>query len=720
MMGIHDLLRTASGTFQSLKGSVAAALAVDEVATPADSPTSQMPELLQWNWSLLSEEDRCLAGRLCEMGQRHLFDGWDAPGVNNHRKAALLQQLRDLDNSVIGGIDGYLNRARSLLQASSEGVNPLAGWRPEVPAGVTLTPFSDEFDRFELCGLPYVGTCGFVLVAGGLGERLGYSGVKIGLPVETVTHTSYLQLYASQILAMEKRYALPGKRLPLAIMVSADTHLKTEELLRQNHFFGLHPDQVTLLKQGLVPALSSNDARIALSSPYEVEVKPHGHGDVHALLHASGLARGWQAAGITHIVFFQDTNGLCFFTLPAMLGVSVDRGWAMNSLAVPRVAKQAMGALAKLTHSDGRHVTVNVEYNQLDPLLRATVSPEGDVNDPVTGRSTFPGNTNHLLFRLADYLAALDRCQGLMPEFVNPKYKDSQRQEFKKPTRLECMMQDFAKVLCGESKEKEEELVGYTAVPAWLCYSPCKNNAKDAAASIASGVPAASPYTAESDQYRVFARMLRSLGAEIPDDSDNDNDNDSDDEEEVVTVLGISNRLSPRIVIHPSCALFLCEMRRRFPTASEVRLSRRSSLVMDGDVVVQRLALDGFLKLSAPNGHHLIVKTPPGLTITNAGHEMYLLRGEEEEEEEEEEVHEEDRMRGYLLRVLDCQTCPFPLSQSNGRSWVYNGTTLIDSEAAAALEAEEVALLPSSSSSTFPCCSPLASSSDNCFSYWFG
>lgn len=691
------------------QGSVAAALAVDEV-TPPDYPNSQMPELLQWNWSLLSEEDRTLAGRLCEMGQRHLFDGWDAPGVNNHRKIALLKQLRDLDNSIIGGIEGYLSRARSLLQASSEGVNPLAGWRPEVPMGVTLTPFSDEFDHFEQCGLPYVGTCGFVLVAGGLGERLGYSGIKIGLPVETVTHTSYLQLYASQILAMEKRYALPGKRLPLAIMVSADTHVKTDELLRQKHFFGLHPEQVTLLKQGLVPALSSNDARIALSSPYDVEVKPHGHGDVHALLYASGLARAWQATGITHLVFFQDTNGLCFFTLPAMLGVSVNRGWAMNSLAVPRMAKQAMGALTKLIHTDGRHVTVNVEYNQLDPLLRATISPDGDINDALTGRSAFPGNTNHLLFRLTDYLAALDRCQGLMPEFVNPKYKDNQRQEFKKPTRLECMMQDFAKVLSGQS---EEELVGYTAVPDWLCYSPCKNNAKDAAASIASGVPAASPYTAESDQYRVFARILSGLGAEI-------------EEGDSLTVLGIPNRLSPRIVIHPSCALFLCEMRRRFPKASEVRLSRRSSLVIDGDVIVQHLALDGFLSLSA-NDHHLIVKTPPGFMITNAGHEMYLLR-----EEEMEKVEEVDRMRGYILRVLDCQVCPLPLGQPNGSSWVYNGTTIIDTEAAAALEAEELELEDSqasllsnngprsSSTATLSCCNPLTSSSDNCFSYWFG
>ncbi len=35
-------------------------------------------------------------------------------------------------------------------------------------------------------------------------------------------------------------------------------------------------------------------------------------------------------------------------------------------------------------------MTVNVEYNQLDPLLRATSHPDGDANDD-TGFSPFPG-----------------------------------------------------------------------------------------------------------------------------------------------------------------------------------------------------------------------------------------------------------------------------------------------------------------------------------------
>lgn len=84
--------------------------------------------------------------------------------------------------------------------------------------------------------------------------------------------------------------------------------------------------------------------------------------------------------------------------------------------------------------------TINVEYNHLDPLLRADGS-EGDVNDPNTGFSPYPGNINQLLFRLEDYVKALEESKGAMPEFVNPKYANVEKTVFKKPTRLECMMQ---------------------------------------------------------------------------------------------------------------------------------------------------------------------------------------------------------------------------------------------------------------------------------------
>lgn len=138
-------------------------------------------------------------------------------------------------------------------------------------------------------------------------------------------------------------------------MTSSDTHARTRDLLEQHDYFGMSPIDVSLVQQGKgVPALIDNDARIALDpqDPYAVITKPHGHGDIHALLHRHGIARAWcEERGIKWLVLFQDTNGLAFHSLPVMLGVSKTQNLIMNSLAVPRKAKQAIGGIATLTHN---------------------------------------------------------------------------------------------------------------------------------------------------------------------------------------------------------------------------------------------------------------------------------------------------------------------------------------------------------------------------------
>ena len=82
---------------------------------------------------------------------------------------------------------------------------------------------------------------------------------------------------------------------------------------------------------------------------------------------------------------------------------------------------------------------MNVEYNQLDALLKEKWNKDGDIpND--AGYSYFPGNTNTLVFKIPEYVANLERSKGVIPEFVNPKYANAERTIFKSATRLECMM----------------------------------------------------------------------------------------------------------------------------------------------------------------------------------------------------------------------------------------------------------------------------------------
>lgn len=137
-----------------------------------------------------------------------------------------------------------------------------------------------------------------------------------------------------------------------------------------------------------------------------MQTKPHGHGDVHTLLASSGLARRWADEGRKYVVFFQDTNALCFTATTSALGVSVRERFEVNSITIPRMAGEAVGAITRLVKAGGESITVNVEYNQLEPLLKATVDAAGDVNDPSTGYSPYPGNINQLIFSIPEYARA--------------------------------------------------------------------------------------------------------------------------------------------------------------------------------------------------------------------------------------------------------------------------------------------------------------------------
>lgn len=126
--------------------------------------------------------------------------------------------------------------------------------------------------------------------------------------------------------------------------------------------------------------------------------------------------------GVKWVVFFQDTNGVIFRALPAVVGVSAANKFDVNSVCVPRTPGEAVGGICRLEHQNGKVLTVNVEYNQLDPLLRSTTAySSGDIADPATGNSPFPGNINCLVFGIERYVKVLNDTQGVVSEFVNPK-----------------------------------------------------------------------------------------------------------------------------------------------------------------------------------------------------------------------------------------------------------------------------------------------------------
>ena len=575
---------------------------------------------LKANWITISEEKQLLVASLVEAGQTALFADWDEPGTNDDAKALFLDALVKINGNYPGGLTGYISNARKLLAESKAGSNPFEGLTPEKPETVNLTKFDETYEHFESIGVQQFDKLGIILVAGGLGERLGYNGIKLDIAVEVLESTPYLKHYADCLLAMQAR-SETQRPVPFIIMVSQDTGAKTLQSLEANNYFGLKREQVHVLQQELVPAISDNDGTLALSQKYELILKPHGHGDIHMLLYTSGLAKRLKEEGIEHLAFIQDTNGQAFNMIPAMVGVSVENGYDFNSHAVNRVPGEAVGGLTKLV-GNGKEFTLNVEYNQLDPLLRATISPEGDVPNE-EGFSMFPGNCNTLIVAMESYVRILEDSQGIIAEFVNPKYTDETKTAFKKPTRLETMMQDLPK-LFGES-----EKVGVSIFDRKWTFSANKNNIVDAAAKVASGAPADAGASAESDFYYAGRIRLEAAGCLA-----------AVDGEEMI--LGVPFTKGAKVILRPNVAMSLAEGREKF---ADIKLSADSTLILDGkDIALEDVELTGSsaLVIKACEGAKVVVI---GETFENEGFELVKLT--EEERSAESDVPEYLKIRGY-------------------------------------------------------------------------
>ena len=77
--------------------------------------------------ALTTDDARTLRETIA-LGQAHLIADWPAPGVDDERKRAFVDEVRRADRGYPGGVAKYVSNARELLRASKEGKNPFEVW----------------------------------------------------------------------------------------------------------------------------------------------------------------------------------------------------------------------------------------------------------------------------------------------------------------------------------------------------------------------------------------------------------------------------------------------------------------------------------------------------------------------------------------------------------------------------------------------------------------
>lgn len=535
-----------------------------------------------------------------EVGQNEIIS--KLKEVSKEEQKEFVNQINELDKFCRGGIKDYIKRAKILLENSAKKMNSFHDYKIEVPYDIPHIKVGDEeFYELEKLGLNELKNSVFVLTAGGLGERLGYSGIKIGLQTELITLRPYIQLYIESIKAYEDRVKKAEKMppewyIPFCIMTSGDTHDKTKTFLEENANFGMKKEQIILIKQHKLPAIIDNDCHLALQKDkFLLLTKPHGHGDIHYLLYQSGLAQKWLDEGKTYMIQFMDTNALAFNCVLSTIGVSIKYNYDVNSTFVTRRAQEKIGALCKLTDKNGKISYANIEYNQLDSLFKEKYNGIGDIPGK-NGFCDFPGNLNVLVFKLKPYLNIISESKGLVPEFVNPKYTDETRTKFKAPTRLETLMQDVPKLVKGNGT------VGNTYFDRWFCFSACKNNIHDSCERLRKKESGESAFTVEREIFKYNEIILKDVLGKL--------EIINTEPENSVMIEDLKITFGPKIIIYPSFAASVTELRDKMNHMKKnIRMTNNSTLVLKNDITIDEgIDLDGYLVVDKDAKDYIVCK----------------------------------------------------------------------------------------------------------------
>lgn len=314
-----------------------------------------------------------LHSKLSPAGQQHLLAHWDS--LDEAQRARLAQQIHDID------WDDYA-RLRKLHAGTGDDAEAIkqhwreAAARSVPPAAVRLSQQPNGFTREQAQkegeAALRAGQIGMILVAGGLGTRLGFDLPKGMFPLGPVSNRPLFQILIDQLRAVSQRY---GVRIPLYVMTSPATHDVTQEFLSEHQNFGLPAADVILFQQGTMYAVDEKSFDVLLSSPGEIFTGPDGHGGMLAALVKHGVLKDARARGIEQFFYGQIDNPLLTVCDAELIGC---HRLAKSELTTQVVAKtdpaEKVGVVVEI---DGR--TQIIEYVDLPDDASRERLPDGSL-----------------------------------------------------------------------------------------------------------------------------------------------------------------------------------------------------------------------------------------------------------------------------------------------------------------------------------------------------
>jgi UDP-N-acetylglucosamine/UDP-N-acetylgalactosamine diphosphorylase len=294
-----------------------------------------------------------------------------AETLNQYDQEHLVQGIDQLDDS---DREAYLQRLSQVnwqeLQEPAEAVSIKDVSPSRV---VTLGERKERRDELRATGEKALqsGKVAVLMVAGGQGTRLGFSGPKGCFEIGAHSGKSIYQLQAEKVLSMSRRV---GKSIPFLVMTSPMTDAESRDYFAVNDNFGLEKDQVRFFSQGTVPSIDES-GKVLLAGPGQLLENPDGHGGCHTALVSSGRLAELQKEGITHIVYIQVDNILAPVDDPELIGLAiVEKADVITKVLEKAHPDEKVGHLVRV---DGRDRIV--EYTEVTPEQTREKGADGEL-----------------------------------------------------------------------------------------------------------------------------------------------------------------------------------------------------------------------------------------------------------------------------------------------------------------------------------------------------
>ncbi|MBP0973056.1 MAG: UDPGP type 1 family protein [Oscillospiraceae bacterium] len=256
--------------------------------------------------------------KLEQLGQTHLLRWYDE--LSDTEQEQLLAQIDELDPELL---EIFKNKGNDQERGKIEPLGAL-----------TIDDINENRARFEAAGLEAIreGKVGAVLLAGGMGTRLGFDKPK---GMYNLGETRPLYIFECLIHNLMEVVDKAGTYVPLFIMTSEKNDEDTREFLEENKFFGYNPEYVHFFMQAMAPAVDP-DGKILLEEKGRIATSPNGNGGWFKSMMRAGFLGLLQREGIEWLNIFAVDNVLQRIADPCFVGATLLSGCDSGSKVIAK------------------------------------------------------------------------------------------------------------------------------------------------------------------------------------------------------------------------------------------------------------------------------------------------------------------------------------------------------------------------------------------------